>query len=192
MDVEDIDPVFDDPAERQEKKEEEAALYLFEKKFILVERGYIIVANDWDYIKELLDGNQGNLGDEEDYQLVAESLNKMIVPERLSAREFGRVDRMLETNYEMLRQGKMAQSQTALARILNRVFKTKDVPENQRKQKIDGSTLPADYSTAVAPYLGPSGWVCETTDDGWLFSGCVLKKKGLAELVKKPVEKQQR
>ncbi|MFN9751851.1 MAG: hypothetical protein ACK57U_10740, partial [Planctomycetota bacterium] len=78
------------------------------------------------------------------------------------------------------------------ARILNRVFKTKDVPENQRKQKIDGSTLPADYSTAVAPYLGPSGWVCETTDDGWLFSGCVLKKKGLAELVKKPVEKQQR
>ncbi|MFN9249264.1 MAG: hypothetical protein ACK6DS_19570 [Planctomycetota bacterium] len=192
LDVEDIDPVFDDPAERQEKKEEEAALYLFEKKFILVERGYIIVANDWDYIKELLDGNQGNLGDEEDYQLVAESLNKMIVPERLSAREFGRVDRMLETNYEMLRQGKMAQSQTALARILNRVFKTKDVPENQRKQKIDGSTLPADYSTAVAPYLGPSGWVCETTDDGWLFSGCVLKKKGLAELVKKPVEKQQR
>ncbi|MFM7563670.1 MAG: hypothetical protein ACKO81_11610, partial [Planctomycetota bacterium] len=188
----DIDPVFDDPDEAKEKQEEEAALYLFEKKYILVERNYIIVANDWDYVKELLDGTEPNLAEEEDYKAVSDALDKMIVRDRLSAREFGRIDRMLETNYEMLRQGKMATSQTAMARILNRLFKTKDVPENQRKQRIDGSTLPADYNTAVAPYLGNSGWTCETTEDGWLFSGCVLKKKGLAELVKKPVEKQQR
>jgi hypothetical protein len=192
MDDLEFDPVFDDPADTKEQAEEEAALYLFEKKYIIVERGYLIVANDWEFIKDLLDRNSGGLAEEEDYQMVAEALGKIISPERISAREFGRVDRMLETNYEMMRQGKMAQSQTALARILNRVFKTKDVPENQRKQRIDGSTLPSDYSTAVAPYFGPSGWVCETTDDGWLFSGCVLKKKGLAELVKKPVEKQQR
>ena len=192
LNIDEIDPVFDDPDEAKEKQEEEAALYLFEKKYILVERNYIIVANDWDYVKELLDGTETSLAEEEDYKAVSDALDKMIVRDRLSAREFGRIDRMLETNYEMLRQGKMATSQTAMARILNRVFKTKDVPENQRKQKIDGSTLPADYNTAVAPYLGNSGWTCETTEDGWLFSGCVLKKKGLAELVKKPVEKQQR
>ena len=192
LNIDEIDPVFDDPDEAKEKQEEEAALYLFEKKYILVERNYIIVANDWDYVKELLDGGETNLAEEEDYKAVSDALDKMIVRDRLSAREFGRIDRMLETNYEMLRQGKMATSQTAMARILNRIFKTKDVPENQRKQRIDGSTLPSDYNTAVAPYLGNSGWTCETTEDGWLFSGCVLKKKGLAELVKKPVEKQQR
>ncbi|MFM7737942.1 MAG: MotA/TolQ/ExbB proton channel family protein, partial [Planctomycetota bacterium] len=140
----DIDPVFDDPDEAKEKQEEEAALYLFEKKYILVERNYIIVANDWDYVKELLDGTEPNLAEEEDYKAVSDALDKMIVRDRLSAREFGRIDRMLETNYEMLRQGKMATSQTAMARILNRLFKTKDVPANFRSQLLQ-SLSKGDY-----------------------------------------------
>lgn len=192
--LEDIDPVFGDPseAEKQEDDEEEMAFNLFEKKYIIVERDYLIVANDWDFIKQLLDGTEANLAQQEDFVLVNEALNKLIEPQRLSAREFGRIDRMLETNYEMLRRGKMASSQTAVARILNRVFKSKETPLGGRQQKIDGTTLPENYADAVAPYLGPSGWACETTEDGWLFSGCILKKKGLDELVKKPENKQQR
>ena len=105
----------------------------------------------------------------------------------------GRVDRSLEANYELLRRGDMGKSQTVLARVINEIFsketeeaagKEKD-SEVVRKQKLDGTKLPANYRKSVAPYLGPMGWALEVEDDGWRITGCVLKKKGMTEVVRK-------
>ena len=79
----------------------------------------------------------------------------------------------------------MGASQTVLARILNQAFTppnaNKDTP---RDQKIDGSKLPEDFE-AVAKYLGPSGWVMESVEEGWLATGCVLKKQNRETIANK-------
>ena len=80
----------------------------------------------------------------------------------------------------------MVASNTILARLLNHMFESKNKNvDKQRVQRIDGSKLPTDYDKTVAPYLGPSGWVMETQDDGWLFSYCLLEKQDAAQVVKK-------
>ena len=183
------DPIFNDPEDKEKSDDaadDDTSFKLFEKRFVLVERGFLIIANDWDFIKELMDNKLANLAEQDDFKLVNQMLEKLADPKRVSAREFGRIDRMVEANYEMMRQGKMASSQTSLARILNQMFKTKEEPSAVRQQKIDGTKLPENYAEEVAPYLGPSGWISESLEDGWLFSGCILKKKGPDELVKNP------
>jgi hypothetical protein len=191
------DPEFldDDPDNFDEIGDEDTfeAFVLFEKKLIAVANGHIIVANEEDFLVELIQEVQvaTTLEGAEDYQAVQMSLKELTQTGRVAVREFGRIDKMLEINYEMLRQQKMPNSQTSLARALNMIFRTN--PETgekveTRQQKIDGSTLPADYAGVVAPYLGPSGWVVERTDDGWLMSGCVLKKKVTGDLVQRTEE----
>ena len=89
----------------------------------------------------------------------------------------------------MIRQGKMGASQTVLARLLNQAFTPPNANNVEpRDQKIDGSKLPEDYEV-VARYMGPSGWVMETTKDGWLATGCVLKKKSPRETIANKADK---
>ena len=70
----------------------------------------------------------------------------------------------------------MAESETLIGRILNQLYGKKASGKKLRIQQIDGSKLPADYEKSIAPSLGQSGWVLETTDVGWRISGCVLPK----------------
>ena len=123
-----------------------------------------------------------------DYSRVKEALAELSTPEKISLRHFGRVDNTVRANYEMLRQGKMAQSKTAMARILNHVMTPEENLEDQipRDQKVDGSKLPEDFDKHVAPYLGPMGWVIETDTEGWRLTGIMLKKKPLSEVVQRP------
>ena len=37
----------------------------------------------------------------------------------------------------------------------------------------------------VAKYFGPTGTVVQTLDDGWLITGCILKKDDVDQLVDK-------
>jgi hypothetical protein len=106
----------------------------------------------------------------------------------VSFRQFGRVDRALETNYEMLRSGKMGNSRTVMAKILNKAFQQEfetEAEKKDREQKLDGSKLPKNYAESIAPYLGPTGWVMETEKDGWRVTGCLLKKKSVSDVVEK-------
>ncbi len=162
---------------------------LFEKRYFVVHKGFLLVANDKNYLKKLLTANQKiRLHETEDFLLIKEALGKLTDEKRVSFRQFSRIDRAIETNYEMLRRGEMVQSQTVLAKILNRIFepeKIEDAAQPARVQKLDGSKLPEDFAKSVAPYLGPSGWVLETEADGWKVTGCTIKKKGVSEVVQK-------
>jgi hypothetical protein len=109
---------------------------------------------------------------------------------------FSRLDQSLQINYENLRRGEMAESQTVLARLLNQAAAQRRAeqarlageevdPDEIRQQKLDGGKLPEDYQEEIAPFLGPTGSVLVSTEKGWRVTGCLLKKKAV-EVVQKP------
>lgn len=193
------DDPFRDPSadweDDEEEEEVEPSFSLFERRFCSTNDNFLFVANNDEYLKTVLNGPCDNpLVKSPDYMRVVDSLNEISDPSNISFRQFTRLDLALRTNYEMMRSGKMAASNTILARFLNHVFDSqKKNPEDVRKQKIDGSTLPSDYDNDVAPYLGPAGWVMETSKDGWLFTGVLLEKNEAAsQVVKKEVTTQRK
>ncbi len=192
--VEQCDPdelIFHDPAFggciEEEEEEVEPQFKLFEQRYFVVTDEFLFITNNTGYMEKILKGEQDiDMSESNDNQRIAAALSKLSDDKRVSFRQFARIDQSLRTNYEMIRQGKMGSSQTVLARLLNLAFTSPstnaDVP---RQQKIDGTKLPENYEEIVAPYFGPMGWVMETTDDGWLVTGCMLKKSELDHLATK-------
>ena len=182
------DPGFED--EDEEETDQDDQFNLFEKRFIVVKDDYLFLTNNQQYMEELLlKKRESELRNAEDFVRVTDALKQLSKEERVSFRQFSRIDRVLRTNYEMIRQGKMGASQTVLARLLNQAFTPPNANNVEpRDQKIDGSKLPEDYEV-VARYMGPSGWVMETTKDGWLATGCVLKKKSPRETIANKADK---
>ena len=90
-----------------------------------------------------------------------------------SVRYFSRTDEDLRPTYELIRQGKMPESQTLFGRFLSNLLGTgKD--GKLRKQQIDGSLMP-DFQMARR-YLGPMGVYVQTEEDGWFLVGAMLPK----------------
>ena len=175
--------IFDDPLEGEgldDEEPEEEVFTLFDKKYFAIEHGHLIVANHKDYMKQVLANKQKQkLAEMSDYERVDAALQKLVDNKIFSSRQFGRLDKALEANYELLRQGKMEQSTTVLAKIINQIFKSGSQDENESSteiKRLDGKELPADYAKAIAPYLGIMGWAMEDEKDGWRISGCVLKR----------------
>ena len=181
------DDPFRDPSEDALQEEvEEPQFSLFEKRYCCATPGYLFVSNDLEYIqKVLLNQTTAQLKDTSDYQRVAKALEDLTDETKISFRQFSRLHRVLRPNYELMRMGKMAASDTIFSRLINQAFENND-PDRVRAQQIDGSKLPADFDKQIGPYLGPSGWVMESVDDGWLFTGIILDRQQNSEqLVKK-------
>lgn len=186
--------------EMEEEEEEEPAFQLFAKKYFVVHGGNLLIANDKGYLRKLLSQKKSKLASAPDYIEVKTAIEKLTDGSAVCWRQFGRMDLALEANYEMVRRGEMASSQTVLARVVNQVFKKqaeeKAAAEGKeldaeavRQQKLDGSKLPENYEVSIAPYFGPMGWVMETHEDGWRITGCIIKKKALTEVVQKTSDK---
>ena len=203
--IDDLD--LEDPDEYEEEEEEEEERFeLFEKRYITVapipgdkSSAELFICNDKNYLKKILARRKSTVEASADFVRVKMSLAALTDDTKIAWRQFGRLDKGLETNYEMMRRGEMASSQTMLARIVNRIF-NKQAAENARlqgkefdkdavrKQELDGATLPKDFSKSIAPYLGYTGSVVELVDGGWRITGVVLGRKvkaATAELPKK-------
>ena len=186
-----------DPLDPEEIEEPEDTFHLFQKRYfaILAPKGdnqeYLVICNDRAYMKKIiqegvLKASSKNLLQAADYLRIRKSLDKLVQPEKVSFRQFARIDKAIQVNYEMMRQGKMGASKTVLAQLLNRAMTPPDAdPDEVRQQQFDASKLPANFDKEVAKYFGPSGWVIETENDGWRLTGCILKKKPLSEVVRK-------
>jgi hypothetical protein len=63
-----------------------------------------------------------------------------------------------------------------LGKVLNRLFASDEDDESMivRHQQIDGTKMPEFEK--VREYLGPAGFYVQSEDDGWLVSGCLLKR----------------
>ena len=148
--------------------EEEASI---ESTFYVFADSQLLVSNNKELIKRLLEKKNGNLVEAEDYIQVHAALGKLTDVNKVNIRHFGRLDLSLRSHYDLFRNGKLE-----WFKWIAREAKADGTLREPWVQRFDGSKLPKDFEKAIAPYLGTFGWVLETEDDGWLITGCVLKK----------------
>ena len=189
IEIEDFDDLDDDldDEEDEDEDEDEQRFELFEKRYIVVSGNELLVANNKNYLKKILARKKSKLESEPDFIRIKTNLAKLTDDTKVAWRQFGRLDKGLETNYEMMRRGEMASSQTMLARVINQIFSKQAAAnarlegkkfdaEAVRKQELDGTKLPKDFSKSIAPYLGPTGSVVEVMDNGWRITGVILNR----------------
>jgi hypothetical protein len=137
---------------------------------IAVGRGYVWFSSHREYLEELLAGtDQSALGTQDDYRSVATALEKLGAGQEC-LRVFSRSDETYRATYELMRQGRLADSQSLLIQWFNQL---NSGAAGQRQQAQDGSALPPyDY---VRRYLGPAGAYSSQHSNGWTITGCLLK-----------------
>lgn len=165
-----LEPVEAAPADGPAKK-------AFPTSAVSVADGHLFIASHIDFLKEVfsLDTPQSTLGTAGDYREVDNALSQLS-SEEAAARFFIRTDEAYRPIYELLRQGKMPESETLLGRLLNRLLSPPDDEAEGilREQKIDGRQLP-DFEM-VRRYFSPAGTIIRSSDDGWIVVGATLSK----------------
>lgn len=145
---------------------------------VCVTDGYLLIASHLAFLEKMLVAKEKSeqLGGSIDFREVEISLNQLL-PGPVAARCFRRTDEAYRPTYELLRQGKMPESETLLGRLLNRLLTTPEDEEGGvlRKQKIDGRQLPP--FEMVRRYFSPAGIVVRSLDDGWFVVGATLTKQ---------------
>ena len=180
--------ILDEEDDDELEEEVVPRITILNRRIIVVRDGTLFISNDKDYLKKFLAQKPtGSFAGAADFTRMGKALDKVTNKENVRFRMFDRLDQLLKLNYEMMRTGKMVESETFLARILNQIHGKQEGADEKRKQRIDGSDLPADFDKEMAPFLGQSGLAMETTDFGWRFSGCVLpKEKPKAKVAEAP------
>jgi len=158
----------DEPEEEEEKQ-------MIPNSSVTVAFGHLIIASHVDYVVDVLSERDSldRLTEAADHQLVQQALALLRSGNDIF-NFFARTDESLRVTYEMMKQGRMPESESMLGKVLNRVFE----PEEEgaiREQRIDGGQLP-DFEVARR-YLGPGGFYVRSTESGWDVVGCLLSKE---------------
>ena len=172
-----LPPIGFGDEEELEIDEEEENAPLFPNKVICVVHGQLIIATDVDLLKAALTERSADDPDSltasTDYQIVSAELANLGAGED-SLRSFSRTDEAFRPTYELIRQGKMPESETLLGKLLNS-FLGEEESDGPRKQKIDGSKMP-EYDF-IRRYLGPAGLYVQPEQQGWFLMGALLNKE---------------
>jgi hypothetical protein len=160
------------PPKKAEKDEEEEAK--LPNMAITVYLDHLIVSTHLEFVQEFIahQANPNGLAQQADYQRVRPAL-VALGSELDSFRFFSRTDESYRATYELLKQGKLPEAETMLARLLNAMMGPREEGVI-RQQEIDGSKLP-DFDL-VKKYLGPGGLFVQSGENGWWLVGCLLKK----------------
>ncbi|MBN2024477.1 MAG: hypothetical protein JW809_16980 [Pirellulales bacterium] len=147
---------------------------LLPHKAVAVAHGHLMIASHYDFLVKILDGAKkpDPLAESIDYRVVQTAMEQLGAGKNCF-RSFSRTDEEYRPTYELIRAGKMPESETVFGRMLNAMFG----PRKRgaiRQQKVDGQELP-DYQV-VRRYLGPAGLFGVSEPDGWFFVGFMLKK----------------
>ncbi len=142
---------------------------------VTVCKGHLFVASHIDFLLKIIapEDEPDLLRDDVDFMLVQAEIEKF-EPKEKCFRFFSRTDEEYRPTYELIRQNKMPQGETMLARMLNVLF-GEGKQGTTRPQKIDGSELP-EYQV-VRRYLGPAGMQVTSEEDGWFLKGFTLSKE---------------
>jgi hypothetical protein len=160
------------PNEKPEKEEERA---LPPNSAVTVAYGQLFVASHIDILTKVLTEyeNGPKLAGSADYLRVEAEIGKLAQPEQFGL-AFTRTDEAYRGVYELLRAGKMPESESMVGKLFNALLG--DGKEGVlRPQRIDGSKLP-EYDM-VRRYLGPAGMTMTTEATGWLLTGFTLTKE---------------
>ena len=144
---------------------------------ISVAKGMLVIASHVEFVKEIIDlpdVHQQALKNEPDNLTVLKALSEIgDADDSTNGRLFTRFDRELEVSYELIRSGRMPQSEGLIGRILNRFLGTDEL--DVREQQIDGQQMPE--FAVVREYLGLGGMYVRTEEDGWYLGAIALKKE---------------
>jgi hypothetical protein len=166
------------PAKRilgKRNSEEEQEVRLLPHAAVTAAHGHLLIASHLDFLLKILPqlAQREQLARDVDYRLVNSTLLKFAPPEHC-VESFSRTDEEYRPTYELIKLGKMPESETMLARILNAIAgpTKKGVV---RKQRINGSQMP-DFQI-VRRYLGPAGLEVTSEANGWFVKGFMLPKQ---------------
>jgi len=141
---------------------------------VTVSHGSLFIASHIEFLLKVLKPleQRETLTRSIDYRRVNAAMEQMGIEEKCS-RMFSRTDEEYRATYELIRQGKMPESETILGQLLNRMLG--DTNGSLRIQQIDGEKMP-DYDV-VRRHLGPGGTIVAAENGGWFIKGFVLKRE---------------
>ena len=147
---------------------------LFPNAAMTAAHGHLLIASHYDFMKKVLQKGdvRESLARSVDYQQVDKVIKELHADPKC-LRVFSRTDEQYRPTYELIRQGKMPESETMFGRVLNTMAGAgkKGV---FRKQEIDGKQMP-DYEF-VRRFLGPAGGFSVSEEKGWFLKGFLLPK----------------
>ena len=167
--------------EEAKKKDDEPLLKkpLVATQVFVVAHGHLIITNNLEYSKLLLDNIANPPADTlrsvKDFRQVDKAMNDL-VKNANSLRRYVRMDNAYRSTYELIRNGKLPESKSLLATIINSLIPAEE-NDAPRAPKIDGSLLPKDFDKDVAPYLGNIGWCVKTEPEGWLITSILIARE---------------
>ena len=161
-------------------KDEEQTPPFFPNLTLTVARGCLFAATDGDYLIDILDRldtKAASIKDEAEYKEVELVFSNLGVTEQPHFLQFfARSDETLRPTYEMVRQGKLPQSQAILAKAINALAVPADgSTEPVRAQAFDGSKLPE--FDKVRNHFGLAGFYGVSEENGFFIKGFLLEKK---------------
>lgn len=156
------------------KDEDDERERLLPHAAVSVAHGQLFVASHLDFLQKVLPlaAERETLARDLDFQIVTKTLDQLKLPANC-ARFFSRTDEEYRATYELIRQGRMPEAETFLARLLNGLFN--QGKKGLRKQRIEGENLP-DYQM-VRRYLGAGGTAAMSEPEGWFVKGFTLPKQ---------------
>jgi hypothetical protein len=165
---------LDKPSGEEEAEEEEERA-LPPNSAVTVAHGHLFVATHIDILTKVLTEyeNGAKLADSAEYLRVKSEIAALAQPEQFG-QSFTRTDEAYRGAYELLRTGKMPESESMMGKMLNSLL-GEGKEGVLRSQRIDGSKLP-DYDM-VRRYLGPAGLTMTSEPTGWLLTGFTLIKE---------------
>jgi hypothetical protein len=178
IDAPGLSPLSADEPEPAAEGDEQEKEHVLPNSAVSVAFGQMLIASDIQYLEELISEHtqRDMLTSSGDYQMVLARMNQLATGPRCGW-SFVRTDEAFRPTYELIRQGRMPESETMFGKFLNRLLTTEVEKEEGvlRKQRLDGSGLPS--FEMVRRYFGPAGRVLASDQDGWLLTGTVLQKE---------------
>jgi len=166
-------PVIKKIAQPQQQPQPQAQGGLMHRSAVAVAHGHLLIATHSDALNELLKElpAEEQLANDADYQHVMAHLAEL-APGDGCARVFTRTSEARRVSYQLLKEGKLRQSDTLFARIINVILGEK--PSAAEPQKFDADNLPE--FDKIAHYFGPSGTSFRSEDEGFFAVGVLLKQ----------------
>ncbi len=160
------------PAPGEEGEGESKEPHFLPHRAVTVAHGQLLIASHLDFLLKVLKPipKGDSLAESPEYKGLDAAVRQFGMTKRCAG-EFSRVDQVVRPTYELIRQGKMPESESILGRALNTLSGAgkKGVP---RLQQINGKNLP-DYKV-VAPTLGLGGMGAVSEPEGWFIKGFLL------------------
>jgi hypothetical protein len=115
----------------------------------------------------------GDFAKEPDVIRLSEAIKNVSAEGTICGAGMTRSDRAFEMQYELFRNGKLPDTKSMLATIMDRILKPKN-PRQGQPQKLDGGALPP--FDKIKEFLNPTGGVVQSESDGWSTQSFILSK----------------